>query len=92
MTTGEMLTEWDLMLDGSSLINMDNQKQNPETFYDNMVTLGDTSVITTIIDNYQEHDRLQDASGAGTKVKVVAVEIVKDVPGESKVRVLLREA
>lgn len=91
MATGTMVTEWDLVLDGSNLRNLDNQPQDPESFINSIISLGNNSSIVTLIDNYT-HNRDADTGDAGTNVKVVAVEIVKDVPGESVVRVLLREA
>jgi hypothetical protein len=91
MTTGDMVTEWDVMLDGSELLNMDNERQDPADFADSMVTLGANADIITLVDNYN-HQRDVATDSAGTKVKVVAVEVMKDVPGESRVRVLLREA
>lgn len=91
MTTGDMVTEWDLILDGSQLRNMENKIQNPKTFADNMVLLGDNNDIITLIDNYQEHSRSESTGATGTSVKVMAVEVMKDTPGESAVRVLLRE-
>lgn len=92
MATADMVTEWDLVLDGSQLLNLDNKVQNPEEFYDSMVTLGEQSTLVSFVDNYQEHGRLQDSSATSTKVKVVGVEIMKDTPGESVVSLRLREA
>lgn len=92
MATGDMVTEWDVTLDGSELLNMDNERQDPKVFADSMVSLGSNSSIVALIDNYQDHERTADISGSGMNVKVVAVEISKDTPGESLIRVLLREA
>ena len=90
--TGEMITEWDLMLDGTQFLNVDNIPQSEEAFYDAMVTLGDVSAITTLIDNMQEQDQETSDGATATKVKVVAVEILKEKAGESAVHVILREA
>jgi hypothetical protein len=86
-----MITEWDVTLDGSELLNVDNEPQNEETFYDAMLTLADTQAITTLVDNMQEQEQLTD-TGTSTNVKIQAVEIVKEKPGESAVRVVARSA
>jgi hypothetical protein len=90
-TSGAMITEWDVTLDGSELLNVDNEPQNEETFYDAMLTLADTQAITTLVDNMQEQEQLTD-TGTSTNVKIQAVEIVKEKPGESAVRVVARSA
>ena len=89
-TTGEMIAEWDLVLDGTEMLNIDNETQDPEAFYDSLITLSGKDGIITLVDNYQEHEQETD-SATTTKVKVVAVEINKDTPGEAEVRVILRE-
>ena len=89
-TTGEMITEWDLVLDGTEFLNVDNELQDPEAFYDDLITLSGKDGIITLVDNYQEHEQLTD-SATTTNVKVTAVEINKDTAGESEVRVILRE-
>jgi hypothetical protein len=56
-----------------------------------MLTLADTQAITTLVDNMQEQEQLTD-TGTSTNVKIQAVEIVKEKPGESAVRVVARSA
>lgn len=90
-TTGEMITEWDLTLDGDELLNVDNDVQDEQEFYDALVTLAGTSTITTFVDNMQEQEQETD-SATTVNVKVQAVEINKQKPGESVIRVVLREA
>jgi hypothetical protein len=92
LTTGEMVTEWDLILDGTEFLNVDNEVQDEETFYDAMVTLAGTQSITTFMDNMKEQGRETD-SATTVAVKVMAVEIVKSKAGESDaIRVVVREA
>jgi hypothetical protein len=90
-TTGEMTIEWDLFLDGSQLLNVDNAPQDEETFYDAMVTLAATQTSTTLIDNYQEQGQETSTTATATRVKVMLVEIIKEKPGESMVHLVLRE-
>lgn len=90
-TTGEMVTEWDLVLDGDELLNVDNTVQDEEAFYDALKTIAAESDIIEFVDNMQEQGQFSGDSTA-VDVKVMAVEIVKDKPGESTIRVLLREA
>lgn len=92
MATGDMVTEWDLVLDGSELLNMDNKRQDPKDFADALITIGNDSSIVDFVDNYRDHKRTADPDVAGVNVKVVAVEVIKDTPGESQIRVLLRES
>jgi hypothetical protein len=89
-TTGEMIPEWELVLDGTEFLNVDNEIQDPEDFYDAMVTLSGTETVVTYVDNYQELEQLTD-DATTTNVKVMGVEINKDTPGESEVRVVIRE-
>lgn len=90
-TSGEQVQQWDLLIDGSEILNVDNEVQDEQTFYDNMVTLGQTNTTTTIIDNMQEQEQEQDDSGAGIRIKVMQVRIVKEKPGESLLQLVLRE-
>lgn len=90
-TTGEQITEWDLMLDGTEMLNIDNTVQDEEEFYDAMKALAAQGAIIDFVDNMQEQGR-ESGDGAAVEVKVMAVEIVKSKPGESTVRVVLREA
>ncbi len=90
LTTGEMITEWELLLDGGELVNVDGEVQDPETFYDAMVTLSAQDGIVTLVDNYQEQEQLTDTATT-TNVKVIGVVIEKSTPGESEVRVIVRE-
>jgi hypothetical protein len=89
-TTGELVPEWELILDGEEFLNLDNEVADPEDFYDAMVTLSGTEAVVPYVDNYQELEQLTD-DAASTNVKVMAIEIVKDTPGESEVRVILRQ-
>ncbi len=90
-TTGEMIAEWDMLLDGSELLNVDNKLQDESTFYTSMSTLAAIKGVTTLIDNVTRQEQNVSDSATAEKVKVVGVEIVKDKPGESVVRVVLRE-
>ena len=90
-TTGEMITEWDMLLDGSELLNVDNKLQDEGAFYTAMNTLAATDGVTTLIDNVTQQEQNVSDGATAEKVKVVAVEIVKDKPGESIVRVVMRE-
>jgi len=90
-TTGTMVAEWDMLLDGSELLNVDNKLQDEAAFYTAMNTLAATDTITTLIDNVTRQEQNVSADATPEKVKVVGVEIVKDKPGESIVRVVVRE-
>lgn len=90
-TTGEMIDEWDLVLDGDELIGPDNEVQDEEAFYDALVTISATKTLTTFSDNMQEQAQETDTATT-VNVKVMAVEIAKDKAGESQVRVVLRDA
>ncbi len=90
-TTGEMVTEWDMLLDGSELLNVDNKLQDEGVFYTAMNTLAGTEAVTTLVDNVTQQEQNVSDGATAEKVKVVAIEIVKDKPGESVVRVVLRE-
>lgn len=90
--TGEQVTEWDLILDGTAFLNVDNEPQDEEEFFDAMVTLSSEERITTLVDNMQEQGQESDTVTDAVNVKVMAVEIVKRKAGESDaVRVVLRE-
>jgi hypothetical protein len=89
-TTGIMVEEVELMLDGTELLNTDNEVQDPETFRDAMLVIAQTETQINFVDNYQEQGRLTDTTSTA-KMKVVACEIVKDSPGESRIHVVLRE-
>ncbi len=90
MSTGELITEWDLMLDGAQLLNVDNELQDEQVFFDSMVTLSANESIITLIDNMQEQEQLTSDGDSGTKVTVQVIEIIKDKAGESAIRVVLR--
>ncbi len=90
-TTGEMIAEWDMILDGAELLNVDNKLQDEAAFYTSMNTLAGTNTVTTLIDNVTRQEQNISDGATAEKVKVIAVEIVKDKPGESLVRVVLRE-
>lgn len=90
LTSGEMVTEWDMILTGEEILNVHNELQDEQAFYDNMVTLAGTQGVTTLVDNVQEQD--QETDDATTQnIKVMAVEIIKDKPGESLVHLVVRE-
>ena len=90
MSTGELITEWDLMLDGAELLNVDNELQDEQAFFDSMVTLSANESIITFIDNMQEQEQLTSDGDSGTKVTVQVIEIIKDKAGESAIRLVLR--
>ncbi len=90
-TTGEMIAEWDMLLDGGELLNVDNKLQDEAAFYTSMSTLAAIDGVTTLIDNVTRQEQNVSDGATAEKVKVVGVEIVKDKPGESIVRVVLRE-
>jgi hypothetical protein len=89
-TTGELVEEVELVLDGSELLNVDNEVQNEEAFYDALVAIAGTATQINFVDNYKEQDQLTDTATT-VKMKVVAVEINKEKPGESTITVVLRE-
>lgn len=90
--TGDQVTEWDLILDGTAFLNLENEPQDEQVFYDAMVALTDSEGITTLVDNMQEQGQESDTISDAVNVKVMAVEIMKRKAGESDaVRVVLRE-
>jgi hypothetical protein len=89
-TTGEIVEEIELVLDGSELLNVDNEVQDEEAFYDALVAIAGTATQINFVDNYKEQDQLSDTATT-RKMKVVAVEIHKEKPGESTITVVLRE-
>lgn len=90
-STGTNVTEWELLVDGDELLNVDNEVQDEEAFFDSLTTIAGTETQITFSDNFQEQAQETD-TGTTSKVKVRAVEFVKDKPGESTIRVILREA
>jgi hypothetical protein len=91
--TGEMVREWELILDGSEIMNVDNQMVAPEDFVTNMETLGAIYRVLAMYDNYQVPRSLDIAQSSADQreVKIVSVEIIKDAPTESLVRMVVRE-
>lgn len=90
-TTGQMVAEWDMLLDGAELLNVDNTIQSESTFYTALDTLAKAEAVTTLIDNVTKQEQNVSDGATATDVKLVAVEIVKDKPGESTIRVVARE-
>lgn len=88
--TGEMVTEYELLLDGTEFLNVDNETQNPDAFFDSMQTLAAANTSINFSNNYQEFDQAVPVATT-SKVKVVRVEIMKSSPGEADVLVVLRE-
>ncbi len=90
-TTGEMITEWDLVLDGTEMLNIDNEIQDEAAFAASLRSIAGTETQITFVDNYLNQKQEVDSTTT-EKVKVVAVEISKEKPGESQIHVRLREA
>lgn len=79
---GEFTEIFRLLIDGSELINVENEVQRPGDVYDNWVTLGTTRDVVTYTDSfrYYEHD-----DGTDHDVRIQAVNISKAYPGEAEV-------
>ncbi len=87
--TGVMVPEWEMTLDGTEFLNIDNEVQDPLTFRTALETIAGTEAIITLVDNYQDGAQEVD-SATTTDVKVQAIQISKDAPDEAKIRVVLR--
>ena len=88
--TGELVAEWELLLNGTEMLNIDNEVQDEAAFLTALEVIAGTEAIITLSDNYKDQE--QDVDTATTSnVKVRLVEIRKDKPGESVIRVVLRE-
>ena len=88
---GEMVREWDLMLDGSSLLNVNNITVRPAVFAEALRATGAKEQAITVVFNYQDEDATAD-TGETVTCKVQLVEIIKDKPDEAMIHVILREA
>ncbi len=87
--TGVMVPEWELMLDGTEMLNIDNEVQDPAAFRASLEAIAGTEAIITLVDNYQDIDQDVDST-ATVDVKVQAIQVSKDAPEEAKIRVVLR--
>lgn len=87
---GQMVREWDFIIDGSSLKNLENKPLRPAAFAELMrATSAKEEAITAVI-NYQDNDPSAN-TGETVTVKVMFCEIVKDKPDEAKIHLTLRE-
>lgn len=90
-TVGLLVNEWELLLDGSELLNVDNKIQDPEAFLDALHTSMSDETAIVFRDNFTEQEQELDDTGVlTTNVKVQDAEIIKNTPGESLIRVVLR--
>lgn len=90
MAAGVPVLEYELILDGSEFLNVDNEVINEEAFYDSMIALSTTNTLVNFVDNYQEQTQ-DSADATPIRVKVQFIEIIKSKPGESLVRLVVRE-
>jgi hypothetical protein len=89
-TSGESVAEYELLLDGEELLNVDNEIQDEKAFYDALSTIAATGTQVDFVDNMKSQDADVDSTDT-VKVKVQGVEITKGKPGESAILVILRE-
>ena len=87
--SGETVQGWQLIVDGTEFMNVENEVQNPETVYDNWVTLGQNQTAITFEDNFEAYDRADKTSHT---VRVQSVQIQKTDAAESIVQVTLIDA
>ena len=87
--TGELVQGWQLTIDGTQFINVENEPQDPLDVFDSWVTLGQNSAVISFEDNFEAYDRSEKTTHT---VKIQAVQIQKSEPGESTVQVTLIDA
>lgn len=89
--SGLNVVEWELLLDGTELINVDNEVQDPQVFFDAITNSMADETTIVFRDNFTEHEQELDDDGVfSSNVKVQHAEILKNSPGESIIRVILR--
>jgi hypothetical protein len=89
--SGEMVREWDIMLDGSSLLNVENVPIRPAVFAEAMRATAAKEQSLTVVIDYQDVDDSADTSET-VVCKVQLCEIVKEKPDEAMVHLIIREA
>ena len=88
---GEMVREWEIMLDGASLLNVSNAIVRPAVFAEALRATAAKEQAISVVFNYQDEDASAD-TGETVICKVQLVEIIKDKPDEAMIHVVLREA
>ena len=87
--TGEVVQGWQLTIDGTEFLNVENEEQVPEEVFDAWVTLGQTEAAVTFEDNFESYDREDKTSHT---VRIQGVQVQKAAPGEAYVQVTLIDA
>jgi hypothetical protein len=92
--TGENVREWEILLDGSEWLNINNEIVDPATFVAGIETVANFEVVVGFYDNYSSDHQIDEAvdSSDQVSVKVMHVEIIKDTASEALIRVVVREA
>lgn len=81
---GVMVPVWNVIVDGTQSMNVDNDHINPETIHDNLETLAAKETQVTLIDAYRS---IRDEDTATYTVTVANVQMVKDSPGEALIEI-----
>jgi hypothetical protein len=91
--TGEMVQEWEFLLDGRELLNVNNEVIDPDVFVTNMATIGATVAGVALYDNYDGTGSIDATSGSSDQftTTVRACEIMKDMPTSPMVHLVLRQ-
>jgi len=85
-TTGELVRTFELFVDGTASVNVENVPQDPESVLDNIRTLAGNDDHVTFVPYF---DDLEQADTASLTVKVLTVESLKEVSYEGVFRVVL---
>jgi hypothetical protein len=93
-TTGEIIREWELLLDLSEVVNVENEVvSEDDVITDLRFMLEDTNEdVISYLDNYNSTKTADDTDLDNfVKVKVESLEIMKEKPGEGVARIVIRE-
>jgi hypothetical protein len=90
MNTGEKVTEWRLMVDGTEMLNIDNEIVDPEAFLTSLEASMSSNAQVDFVDNYKGRQEVDSATSE--KVKLMGIIVNKEDPDEAMIQVVLREA
>ena len=89
-TTGELVRSWDIWVDGSEFVNVENQPIDPEQVFDDMRTIAALEQHIDFIPDFEDFDQTANTT---FQVKIALLDIVKgDGAGENKIHLVLVEA
>lgn len=90
--SGQMVREWEVVLDGTSLLNVENEPVHPAEFAESMrAVMVKEEAITVAIDYQTEVAKQVTDTAESITAKVMACEIAKENPDESMISLVFRE-